>query len=89
MNNDQKTAEPKSFKLWLKIIWLKIRGTRLTHIWIWERKTGGILIKNYWSHWYPGFPFFLADGNIDEVTNSWEFRFGLFGFVLVIFNTKG
>lgn len=29
MNNDQKTAEPKSFKLWLKIIWLKLEGLDL------------------------------------------------------------
>ncbi|AVV48712.1 MULTISPECIES: hypothetical protein [Leptospira] len=88
MNNDQKT-EPKSFKLWLKIIWLKIRGTRFTHFWIRKWKTGGILIKNYWSRWRPGFPLFLADGTIDEATNSWQLRLGLFGFVLVIFNTKG
>ncbi|WP_205274000.1 hypothetical protein [Leptospira ainazelensis] len=86
MNNNHPEKGKKTFKLWLQVLLLKIRATRFTHIWIKEWETGGILIKNYWSHWYPGFPFLLAEGNFDDIFKHWQFRIGFLGFVLVIFN---
>lgn len=86
-NLKMEKKEQKTFKLWIQVLWLKIKGTQFTHLWVWKGKTGGgILIKNYWSHWYIGLPFLLLDGSVDEQTGSWQFRFGFFGFVLVIFS---
>ncbi|TGK12842.1 hypothetical protein [Leptospira stimsonii] len=86
MSNNLTGEEKKTIKLWLQVLWLKIKGTRFTHFWIWHGEAGGILIKNYWSHWYPGFPVLLFDGNTQEFTGSWQIRIGLLGIVIVIFS---
>ncbi len=50
--------------------------------------SGRLILRNYWSGYYNGFPFFVIDGNRDRHFEHWQFRFGILGFVLVIFNER-
>ncbi|TGK10366.1 hypothetical protein [Leptospira stimsonii] len=72
---------------WFQALRSKIRRMRAFYTLLdWD--TGSLIIQNHWTLYYNGFPFLLLQGSYNNSSKYWQFRFGLLGFVLVVFNER-